>query len=250
MTRLIFLTFYGNERWDARPLPELPVVSGGSDDVAVATTPVESPDESGLHEAFEDSDPSPTVAYGDPVHYPDHPAPPHESPFIMVLPIGILAFLAAIAGVLDLPFQSLEFLSKWLAPVFRGVEQPEPSSFVQGTTLEIVAVIFALCGLGLAYLLFRHGISRPEEDPVHEKLGPVAPVLGHAYYYDEGISKLVDGPLRSFASFLDRVVDTKIIDGAVNGVGWLVKQLAAGLHYLQDGLVRRYAAAIAFGAVA
>ncbi len=56
------------------------------------------------------------------------------------------------------------------------------------------------------------------------KLGPVAPVLGHAYYYDEGISRLVDGPLRWFASFLDRVVDTKIIDGAVNGVGWLFKQ--------------------------
>ena len=75
-------------------------------------------------------------------------------------------------------------------------------------------------------------------------------MLGNAYYYDTGISRLVDGPLRWFASFLDRVVDTKIIDGAVNGVGWLFKQAAGSLRHLQDGLVRRYALGIAFGTVA
>jgi NADH-quinone oxidoreductase subunit L len=250
MTRLIFMTFYGNERWDVRPLPELPVVSGGSDDVLVADHVAEDASAPDPDDPWADHDPSPTVAYGDPIHYSDDPKPPHESPFVMLLPIGVLAFLAAVAGVLDLPFKGVEFLSDWLEPVFHGVDMPEPSSFVQGTTLEIAAVVFALCGIGIAFALYRHGIPRPEQDPINEKLGPVAPVLGNAYYYDAGISKLVGGPLRSFASFLDRVVDTKIIDGAVNGVGWIVKRLAAGLHFLQDGLVRRYAAAIAFGAVA
>ena len=39
MTRLIFLTFYGNERFAAAPAPAepaLPVVSGGADDAEVA----------------------------------------------------------------------------------------------------------------------------------------------------------------------------------------------------------------------
>jgi len=184
------------------------------------------------------------------VHYLAEPKPPHESPMIMVLPVAVLALLAAVMGLLDLPFKGADFLTIWLAPVFRGVDAPEPSSFVQGTTLEVVAVLFAITGLGLAYLLYRRGLERPDRDPLAGKLGPVAPVLGNAYYYDKGISRLVDGPLRWFASFLDRVVDTKIIDGAVNGVGWLFKQAAGSLRHLQDGLVRRYALGIAFGTVA
>ena len=64
------------------------------------------------------------------------------------------------------------------------------------------------------------------EEPLDAKLGPIAPVLGHAYYYDDTVSKLVDGPGRGFASFLDRVVDQKIIDGTVDGIGGLVKRAA------------------------
>lgn len=80
MTRLIWLTFYGNERFETAP-PEglpgaatIPVVSGGSgedDDAHGATTAVLDGDD--------DSDPSPTVSYGDPVPAPVGHAP-HESP--------------------------------------------------------------------------------------------------------------------------------------------------------------------------
>ena len=80
---------------------------------------------------------------------------------IMVLPVAVLAFLAAVMGVLDLPFKGADFLTQWLEPVFRGVDAPEPSSFVQGTTLEIVAVLFAITGLGIAYLLYRRGLRTP-----------------------------------------------------------------------------------------
>jgi NADH-quinone oxidoreductase subunit L len=251
MTRLIFMTFYGNERWSLTSDAAVPVVSGGSDDVLVADAhAVEDASAPDPDDPYADSDPSPTVAYGEPVHYVAEPKPPHESPMIMVLPVGVLALLAAVMGVLDLPFKGADFLTIWLEPVFHGVEMPEPTSFVQGTTLEIVAVLFAITGIGLAYLLYRAGVRRPEEDPIQAKLGPVAPVLGNAYYYDAGISKLVDGPLRAFASFLDRVVDAKIIDGTVNGVGWVVKQAGGSLRHLQDGLVRRYALGIAFGTVA
>ena len=75
-------------------------------------------------------------------------------------------------------------------------------------------------------------------------------MLGHAYHYDDGISRLVSGPGRGFAGWLDRVVDRKVIDGTVDGVGGLVKRAALGLRHVQDGLVRRYALGIALGAVA
>ena len=259
MTRLIFLTFYGNERWNVTPsspatgpapvAPVVPVVSGGADDTLVADSHAAA--EAGADDdPFADSDPSPTVAYGDPIHYPSEPHPPHESPWIMVLPVGVLAALAAVVGFINMPFHSTEFLSNWLEPSFRGVDMPHPSSFVEGASLEALAVVLALVGISLAYVLYRHGLNRPDAEPLEDRLGAVAPVLGNAYYYDTAVSRLVGGPLRSFAGFLDRVVDTKIIDGAVNGVGYLVKRAAGSLRHLQDGLVRRYALGIAFGTAA
>ena len=64
------------------------------------------------------------------------------------------------------------------------------------------------------------------------------------------VDHFIAGPGRGFASFLDRVVDQKIIDGTVDGIGGLVKRAALGLRHVQDGLVRRYALGIAFGAAA
>jgi NADH-quinone oxidoreductase subunit L len=235
MTRLIFLTFYGNERWQ----PTTPAEEAAQGEIAH----VEPAD-------LADSDPTATVSYGAPVEALHSEHPPHESPWIMVLPILALAALAATAGFLNIPFKSTEWFSDWLEPSFRGVADVEPTSFVQGVTLEAVSVVLALIGIGIAYALYRKGLARAAEEPLDAKLGPIAPVLGHAYYYDDTVSKLVAGPGRGFASFLDRVVDQKIIDGTVDGIGGLVKRAALGLRHVQDGLVRRYALGIAFGAAA
>ena len=54
-------------------------------------------------------------------------------------------------------------------------------------------------GIGLAYTLYRRGLEDPERDPLIEKLGPLAPVFGHAYYYDAAIvaARRRSGPARS-----------------------------------------------------
>jgi NADH-quinone oxidoreductase subunit L len=231
MTRLVFLTFFGNERW--HPVPE-------AADAPVAAADVDT----------DDSDPSPTVSYGDPVHHPHDDREPHESPWIMRLPILVLAALAAVAGFVNMPLRGVEYFDDWLAPSFPGVEPAEPSSFLQGLSLEIVSVVLALIGIGLAYALYRHGLRRASEEPLDARLGAGAPVFGHAYYYDETIAKAVDGPGLGLARWLDRVVDRRFIDGAVDGVGGLVKSGARALRHLQDGLVRRYALGIAFGVAA
>jgi NADH-quinone oxidoreductase subunit L len=248
MTRLIWLTFYGNERFRvAEGDPgvgheALPVISGGSDD----DVPPESAHDDGTANA--DSDPSPTVAYGDPVPTPDG-HPPHEAPGIMLFPVLVLAFLAAFGGLLNLPFSSMQWLDKFLEPSFRGVPEVQPDTFIGGFGLELLTFAFAAFAIFLAYTLYQKGLERADRDPLDQKLGGLAPVLGNAYYYDHGVSKLVGGPGKATASWLDRVVDTKIIDGAVNGVGSVFKLLARGVQEIQDGHVRRYAAGIAIGTV-
>jgi NADH-quinone oxidoreductase subunit L len=240
MTRLIWLTFYGNARYEA-----LPVISGGADvDVAAE----EEEDASGRPGVSEDpeGDPSPTVTYGDPVPPPVGHAP-HESPPVMVFPIAVLAFLAAIGGILNLPFTNFEWLDKWLESSFRGVPEVKADTFIGGFGLEMLTFAIALGGIMLAYTLYKKGLERADRDPLDEKLGAVAPVLGHAYYYDEGIARLVGGPGRAVAGWLNRVVDDKVIDGTVNGVGSLFALLSRGVQQLQDGRVRRYALGISVG---
>jgi NADH-quinone oxidoreductase subunit L len=167
----------------------------------------------------------------------------------MLIPLVTLSILAVIGGVLNLPIGDLDFLTRFLEPVFRGVTEVHPSS-AEKVSVEGVSALFALTGLTIGYFLYRRGLRTPAQDPLPEKLGPIGKVLGHAYYYDESISRFVGGPGRRMASWLDRVFDQKIIDGAVNGVAKLFGWFGKGLSKVEDGLVRRYALAILLGTVA
>jgi NADH-quinone oxidoreductase subunit L len=225
MTRAVWLVFYGNERFEA----------------------VEAADEAEEH-GF--SLESPTV----PAYVPPKPArlthPPHESPVTMTFPIVALAVLAAVGGLLSLPFKSVEFLTQWLEPVFADAPKIDVTSFVAGTTLEGISVVFGLVGLYIAYRIYRRGIPSPEGDPLPERLGVAGRLFQHAYYFDEIIANLVRGPVYRFADWLNRGFDLGIIDGAVNGVATLVRDSGNRLRRVQTGLVRNYALGVVLGAVA
>ncbi len=62
----------------------------------------------------------------------------------MVLPVVVLAALAAVGGVLKLPFGNLDFLSEWLEPTFAGTHPAHPTSFVAGFSLSVLAVVIGL----------------------------------------------------------------------------------------------------------
>ena len=52
---------------------------------------------------------------GEPAHHT-----PHESPWVMRLPLVVLAVAAFFAGLLDLPWIHHDSFEGWLAPVFSG----------------------------------------------------------------------------------------------------------------------------------
>jgi NADH-quinone oxidoreductase subunit L len=222
LTRETYLVFFGNERFLASR-------SEGAE-----------PEE-------EDPTVSPTVDAWDPPATPALEHPPHESPRIMVLPILVLATLAAIGGILNLPFKSLEFLTEWLDPVFEGVHQIHATSFVAGAVLSAVSVTMGLIGIGFAVTLYRRGLRAPDADPLPQRLGVAGRVFQHAYYFDEGLARLVDKPGRWVANWLSGPLDQGVIDGAVNGVAGLVGKLAASFRRVQTGYVRNYALVFVFG---
>jgi NADH-quinone oxidoreductase subunit L len=246
MTRETLLTFFGNERFRAA-LGADPV--GGEERAEAAAAPQPEPGPHGEHGEHEISPISPTVDYGTPAPEPVLTGDPHEMPRTMVLPSLVLATLAVVIGFINLPFHDLEFLTDWLDPVFRGVEEHGPDSFVEGASLELLAVVIALLGISVGWALYRRGLEDRDADPLDRRLGPVARVFGHAYYFDSGIGRLVGGPIRWAAAWLANVFDLRIIDGAVNGLARLFRGAGTGLRRLQTGLVRQYALGIVLGVV-
>jgi NADH-quinone oxidoreductase subunit L len=244
MTRLILLTFYGNERWRPSDTSAVAAVTGGSDDDPDGHDDIEA-------DLGYDPDFLPTVVYGEPPRAPRlHDHEPHESPGLIVLPIVTLALLAIVGGLVNIPLHGFTHLDSWLEPVFRGVTPPVAETFAGAAALSATALGFGVVGIIVAFVFYRRGLPSPADDPLRARLGVVGDVVGHGYYYDEAISKAVDGPVRAFGTFLDRDVDQRVIDGAVNGIGHLVRRAAEGLRQAQDGLVRRYAIGIALGAAA
>jgi NADH-quinone oxidoreductase subunit L len=224
MTREVWLVFFGNERFH-RPA-----------DVAAREHDITA---------------SPTVDYGDPVPVAPLAADrePRESPPIMTIPLFLLAALAVIGGVINLPFTQFENLHKWLEPVFEGVPQAHPRSFGQAAGLDTISVLLALGGIFLAFALYKRGLERTDHDPANERLGIAGRFFGKAWFVDEGLSRAVDGPVRTSATWLSEVFDTKIIDGAVNGVGWIILWCGAQFRRVQTGYVRQYALGIVLGTV-
>ena len=166
---------------------------------------------------------------------------PHEGTATMVLPVVMLAGLAILAGLLELPFRGFEFLTKWLEPTFKTHEAARPSSFLSGFGLSMLAVVVGITGIVFAWKLYRRGLDDPEVDPIDAKLGGLGRLFGHAWYYDEGIAAMVGGPLRRSAQWLADVFDQKVLDGGVNGVARIIGAAGTGIRKLQTGLVRQYA---------
>jgi NADH-quinone oxidoreductase subunit L len=218
MTRETFLVFFGNQREEF---------------------------ETGPH--AEDPTHSPTIDAWMPPDPTSLEHEPHESPPVMFIPILFLGTLAAVAGILNLPFQGLEFLTDWLEPVFEGAPELTANSFVEGALLSAISVTLGLIGIGIAVALYRRGLPAPDADPLPRRLGVFGRVFQHAYYFDEGLAKVVDKPGRWVADWLAGPLDQGVIDGAVDGVGELVGRVAGGFRRVQTGFVRNYALVFVFG---
>ena len=171
----------------------------------------------------------------------EHASEPHESPWTMTLPLVTLAGLSVVGGLLNLPWKSLEFLHKWLEPVFG--ERLHVLGVPAGTqwALAIGTAVLCVVGIGIAGAVYlRHVVPEDRVEPL---------VLRRAWYVDAAYAALVDGPGRLLSTWSAYVLDLKVVDGAVNGVGALVRVTGDHLRRVQTGYVRNYALGVLVGAV-
>jgi NADH-quinone oxidoreductase subunit L len=169
---------------------------------------------------------------------------PHESPKVMLAPLVILAGLAAVGGVIQLPNMFgipkdlTHRLEHWLEPAMEDVYIKKTGAYDNKQLLAIVAIICAIVGIAAAVMVYsKHKVKAIEPQ-----------LLADGWKYDKGISAFMGGPGRKA---FDGVawLDAKVIDGAVTGTGRAVQQAAGGARKVQTGNVRNYAAAVGVGVI-
>jgi len=158
----------------------------------------------------------------------------------MWIPLVVLAGLAVVGGALNLPFGKLAFLEHWLEPVFEETLHHVEAESGQRLTLAALAVGAGLVGIALAYAIFGRGRRTEGFEPA---------VLKKAWGVDALYSALIERPGRALSNAAAYVVDKRLIDGAVNGVGTLVRAGGGRLRHVQTGYVRNYALGVTVGAV-
>jgi NADH-quinone oxidoreductase subunit L len=175
----------------------------------------------------------------------------HESPSTMTIPLIVLAVLSTIGGFIGLPAwlgtnRFEQFLEPSLEYTWRGEHAALPHSLEIG--FAAISILVALTGILIAYRFYVANPSVPVK--LAARLRGIYGLLVNKYYVDEAYDALIVNPVAAGSKdLLWRGVDVGVIDGAVNGVGRLVKGSASLLKNIQNGMVRSYAAWILAGAV-
>lgn len=184
----------------------------------------------------------------------------HESPASMTIPLIALAVLSVIGGYIGVP----EFMGKLVGIRDSNVfgEFLASSIFVQETeqvqhhlfshwTLVIFSVAAAFLGIGVAFYMYILKPSAPESISKNPALSMLYRGSYGKWFVDEFYNAAF---IRTFVDLskevLWRILDVKIIDGAVNGVAAVAREAATILRGAQTGLLRFYAGLMAVGAAA
>jgi NADH-quinone oxidoreductase subunit L len=213
---------------------------------------------------------------------PDHhhgPVEPHESPWLMTVPLIVLAVLSTVGGFIGIPYalsssfsnKDVNVIEHTLEPVVAkagesaiGPHTTEPSiaASAEGEhgavpageaahathsaeeisaerILALVSVLIALLGIGAGWLLFQ---ARP--------LLQMPRLLENKYYVDEIYDAALIQPIKAGSrEGLWKIFDVGVLDGLLHAIGESVQEMGRLARYLQAGFVRGYAAIILLGAL-
>jgi NADH-quinone oxidoreductase subunit L len=172
---------------------------------------------------------------------------PHESPRVMTLPLMVLAVLSVGAGLINTPWRL--GLEHFLEPAFEGVDIALPPDGL-GTffLLAGLSIVAGIGGVAVAYLSY----NRPRElwEKFQGSFGKLWPAWEQAYRVDDFYGAAIVKPGKAVADAAAFKVDVPVIDGAVNGIGRLVRSLGTGARTAQTGKVRNYGVLFVAGVLA
>jgi NADH-quinone oxidoreductase subunit L len=157
---------------------------------------------------------------------------PHESPRPMTVPLMILGALSVVAGFLGLPWVDGGFRTLVHLPDEAHIEDLDWA--VAGTT--VVLALIAISVASRMYATYR------DPDPMR-RMGPLSTLLERKLYLDDIYMGGVVRPIQYRVSAGVYWTNQYILDGMVNGAGWLTRKLGLATNavdkHVVDGIVNR-----------
>jgi NADH-quinone oxidoreductase subunit L len=225
---------------------------------------------------------------GESVHS-HHAHEPHEAPWVMKIPLIILAVFSTLGGFLGVPYalgsfftdHPVNYIERMLEPVVhqvpasrshgegaaagepslsssppQAIEQPptlrsptestslehphSPEEISQERLLTLLSIVIAVFGIAVGWFMFS---KRP--------LLQMPRLLENKYYVDEAYNATIIRPVEvGSREGLWKLFDVGVIDGLLHSLGDSVTEAGRLARYLQAGFVRAYAAIILVGALA
>jgi NADH-quinone oxidoreductase subunit L len=183
----------------------------------------------------------------------------HESPWVMTVPLMVLAFFSVVVAWGPNPFRAEDSLleahihhSQHPAVIaefgqipgeeeWAGGTLPRPSDqteryymhrfhLIAGTMamgLMVLALIFAL-------LVYHYHVLDPAE--AKEQFAGVYRFLANKWYFDELYSAVLVRPALTVAGWF-RAFDLRVIDGLINGLGWATVRVSKGEGRFDNGVI-------------
>jgi NADH-quinone oxidoreductase subunit L len=230
--RMLFLAFHGEARW-AKP------AAHGAEEGAHG------------HDASHDAGHEPDAHHG-----VDADHPPRESPWVVTVPLVLLAIPSVYTG--------WTYIEPMLFGGYFGdslVVRPEHAvlwelknewhgvaAFVQHGVLSLPFWL-AIAGIAAAWYCYLVNPALPER--LKRLAGPVYTLLDNKYYFDRFNDWFFAGGSRKVGGALSEVGDRRVIDGfLVNGTAKVVGLAAALVRHLQSGYVYHYAFTMIVGVFA
>ena len=170
----------------------------------------------------------------------------HDAPPAMALALIVLAIGSVGAGWVATPFE--HFIEPSLAAPMAEAAAAASESGAE-VALMVVSSVVAFSGIGLAVFFFLK--RKDAADRLAVQFAGLHRVLENKYYVDEIYDATIVAPIHiASRQGLWKVLDVRVIDGAVNGVATAVDGASALLRRVQTGSVRTYAASLFLGVVA
>src|SRR5665213_1226898 len=246
MFRLWFKTFFGPYRFeDAAAHGHGAIYSGHApahDDLGDHGAPVHSSSTSTLVMEAEHDSGQAAHAHGI-----------HESSWIVLVPLILLAILSFVGGWVAIPlaFGGHNEFEHFLGPVFSPATHvaEHVASRNAEPVLAAISIAAALLGLFAAWFLYVRERGRANE--LAHKFKPAYSLLAHKFWVDEIYGALIVTPLLLFSRyFLGLVVDAGIVQGTGSAGAGTTRGLSALTRRMQSGNIRSYAGWLALGAAA
>jgi NADH-quinone oxidoreductase subunit L len=169
-----------------------------------------------------------------------HAEDAHESSWLMLVPLLILAALSLFVGWLEIPvvFGHIQKISKWVSGAWYGWKPPLAEHHLSHAMEWALMGITSALSLGLAYgsyLIYRKGPG-PQSEP-----GVLSKIFENKFYVDELYELMLIAPFKKIGQSLARWTDRYLLNGSSH-LGWNIVRIQGDLFsFFHTGNVQTYA---------